>query len=893
MSALREKNKRLGRNVFGVGLLGAAALGATVFEGDFTRASITRTVAAQEVAEKTEDGASARPLLTMERIFASGEFGERGVDAKWAPTGAAFVRRVASSEPCGGRDVVLVSPSDGTSTPIVKASELIPRDVESNKPIEGAKPLNVEDYALSDDANLVLIYTNSKRVWRRDTRGDYWILDRKNDLLRKLGGTFAAPSTLQFAKISPDGTRVGYVCQNDVYVEEILSGKIRRVTFDGSADVINGTFDWVYEEEFDCRDGFRWSPDGKKIAFWRLDSSREPAFVMLDGVGLSGVSGATRVAQIDGDFRTLDDDATQTKRGAESQNSQNEKTQGVLKERLASYPTMVSFKYPRVGCENATAQIGIATLPELGDETSEIPLKFVDFNDENEFYLPRMEWFKGRPGPIVQKTPRSQRRCDFYAVDAETAEAALLFSETDPSGAWQTVYDVKPLSDGERFLVASERDGFRRFYLGAFSDAASLTPITPAGSDAIDFVAFDYDANGCENGVYFYASPENATRRFLYRASFDGSTERIVLTERDAASENANELAPKEFGFETWSVSADSRWAILRRSSFGVPTRIDLVKLEGAEAQVVKTLEDNDALRERLAKENLGAFEFVSLEIDGKIDVEFPYDKKSQNDDQKVQIDGWVILPPDWNAEDAKRYPVLVYVYGEPAGQTVVDSWGGSTYMYHQALAQRGCVVVSFDNRGTPAPKGREWRKCVYQKFGAVGRSDQAASLRRFVETWRGASKLDLSRVGVWGWSGGGTSTLNLLFNYPDLYTCGISIAPVADYRNYDTIYQERYSGLITETPESYELGSPIGFAAGLKGNLLLIHGSGDDNCHYQTSERLIDALIAAGKEFDAFAYPFRSHGIYEGRGTSLHLRKKTFEFWSRHLFDDGEKSTK
>lgn len=895
MSALRVKKKRRLRGFAGVGLFGAAALCASVCESGLQRWLITQTATAQDVAAKSEGGASDRPLLSMERIFASGEFGERNVDAKWAPTGAAFARRVASSEPCGGRDVVLVSPSDGTSTTVVKASELIPRDVASNKLIEGAKPLNVEDYALSEDANLLLVYTNSKRVWRRNTRGDYWILDRKNDVLRKLGGSFAPPSTLQFAKISPDGTRVAYVCQNDIYVEEILSGKIRRVTFDGCADIVNGTFDWVYEEEFDCRDGFRWSPDGKRIAFWRLDASREPAFVMLDGVGLSGVSGATRVVQVDGDFRTLDDDSSTGAKKDGGKTALDDKTkdaQCVLKERLASYPTLVSFKCPRVGCENAIAQIGIATLPELGDDASEISVKFVDFNDENEFYLPRMEWFKGRPGPIVQKAPRSQRRCDFYSVDATSLEPTLLFSEVDPNGAWQTVYDVKPLSDGERFLIASERDGFRRLYLGAFSDAAALKPITPAGSDAIDFVAFDYDANGCENGVYFYASPENATRRFLYRSAFDGSTERVLLTENDAASDGSNRLKTNDFGFETWDVSADSRWAIARRSAFGVPSRIDLVKLENGKAQVVRTLEDNADLRERLAKEKLGAFEFVSLEIGGKIDVEFPYDKKPQTD-AKVQIDGWVILPPDWNSNDAKRYPVLVYVYGEPAGQTVVDSWGGSTYMYHQALAQRGCVVVSFDNRGTPAPKGREWRKCVYQKLGAVGRSDQAASLRRFSATWPGASKLDLSRVGVWGWSGGGTSTLNLLFNYPELYSCGVAIAPVPDYRNYDTIYQERYSGLITETPESYELGSPIGFASGLKGDLLLIHGSGDDNCHYQTSERLIDALIAAGKEFDAFVYPFRSHGIYEGRGTSLHLRKKTFEFWSRHLLDGGENSTK
>ena len=229
-----------------------------------------------------------------------------------------------------------------------------------------------------------------------------------------------------------------------------------------------------------------------------------------------------------------------------------------------------------------------------------------------------------------------------------------------------------------------------------------------------------------------------------------------------------------------------------------------------------------------------------------------------------------------------------LYVYGEPAGQTVVDSWGGSTYLYHRAIAERGCVVVSFDGRGAPAPKGRAWRKRVYQKFGAVGRSDQAAALRQFFNKSPYADKIDRERVGVWGWSGGGTSTLNLLFNYPDLYRCGIAIAPVPDYRNYDTIYQERYSGLISETPESYRLGSPIHYAGNLKGNLLLIHGSGDDNCHFQTSEQLINELIASGKEFETFVYPFRSHGIFEGSGTTLHLRKKTMKFWEKNLFDES-----
>lgn len=834
----------------------------------FAATSFSPNLAFSQV-EKPQDVAQNAPL-SMKRIFASGEFSERGVDARWAPSGAAFVKRVASTEPCGGRDVVLENPSDGTQTTILRASELIPRDPKTNVALPDAQPLNVEEYAISDDSNLVLIYTNSKRVWRRNTRGDYWIRDRKNDVFRKLGGDFAAPSSLQFAKISPDGTRVAYVCANNVYVEEILSGKTLQITFDGDENIINGTFDWVYEEEFDCRDGFRWSPDGKRIAFWRLDSSREPAFVMLDGVGLSRDGGATRVAQVNGDFQTLYDDATPQAAKSDA----DDKTS----KRLDSYPTLVSFKYPRVGCENATAAIGIATLPELGAETFDAKLgtKFVDFNDTEEFYLPGMEWFSGRRGPIVQKTPRSQRRCDFYEIDAETATPTLLFSDVDPT-AWQTVYSLYPLKDGDRFLRISEKDGFRRIYLTSFSDVETLLPLTPPNADAIDFVAFDYDANGCENGVYYYASPESGTRRFLYRASLDGAQNERVELESDAA-----------FGYYTWNISADSSWAICRRSAFGVPSRIDLATLDGAKAQVVKTLEDNAALREKLAQENFGPSESFTVEIDKAFDFE-TQNASADLSSEKVSLDGWAILPPDWNADDAKRYPALIYVYGEPAGQTVLDSWGGSTYIYHRAIAERGCVVLSFDGRGTPAPKGREWRKCVYQKLGAVGRSDQAAALRRFLETSPIGKKIDVNRIGVWGWSGGGTSTLNLLFNYPDLYACGIAIAPVADYRNYDTIYQERYSGLIDEAPESYELGSPIGYAAGLKGALLLIHGSGDDNCHYQTSEALVNKLIALGKDFDAFVYPYRSHGIFEGAGTTLHLREKTMKFWERNLFAPNE----
>lgn len=805
----------------------------------------------------------------MERIYGSGEFAERGVSMSWAPTGGSFVLY--------DQDIVLETP-EGERSVIVARSELIPRTDpnDSTTASKDVTPVKVASYELSEDSNLLLIFSNTRRVWRKNTRGDYWIRDRKNDIFRKLGGDFAPESSLQFAKLSPDGTRVAYVCTNNIYVEEIVSGKIVQVTFDGSSNIINGTFDWVYEEEFDCRDGFRWSPDGKQIAFWRLDASREPEFAMLDDVGLSTTTGATRVSisQTNGDFQI--DDGKFSKEAATSSSYDVDARDGG-QNRLSSYPILVTFKYPRVGLCNAFCSIGVVLLPDIGDEKwdASASTHFVQFDDQDEYYIPRMEWYDNGVGLIVQKMPRSQRRCDFYAIDQATLKPRFLFGEEDPDGAWQTIWSLRVFRDGNRFLTTSESDGWTRYYLSSFSDLKERKPITLPNADAIDFVAFDYDSDGRERGVYYYASPGDATRRFLFWASLDGENKRVVV--EDGAFDSPH---GRSWGFETWKISPDSNWAICQRSAFGTPSRYDLISLDGSDASIVKTLEDNAELRGKLENNDLGAFEFFKVEIDERCDFE----ENESTSEGKVTIDGWAIFPSEWNPSSSKKYPVLIYVYGEPAGQTVVDSWGGSTYMYHQAIAGLGCVILSFDNRGTPAPKGRKWRKRVYQKLGAVGRSDQAAAFRAFLASSPYASKLDLDRVGVWGWSGGGTSTLNMLFNYPELYKCGVAVAPVADYRNYDTIYQERYSGLIDETPESYELGSPITYAEKLRGKLLIIHGSGDDNCHYQTTERLIDKLIASGKDFEAFTYPYRSHAIFEGSGTTVHLRKKMVNFWRQNL---------
>jgi dipeptidyl-peptidase-4 len=273
-------------------------------------------------------------------------------------------------------------------------------------------------------------------------------------------------------------------------------------------------------------------------------------------------------------------------------------------------------------------------------------------------------------------------------------------------------------------------------------------------------------------------------------------------------------------------------------------------------------LEGNKKMRKRWSKVAHSATEFFRVEIaDG------------------VQVDAWCVKPPDF--DPAQKYPLLVYVYGEPAGQTTQNRWGGSRHLWHSMLAQSGYVIMSFDNRGSPAPRGRAWRKTVHRQVGILAPEDQAAAVRRVLDErpW-----LDRERVGVWGWSGGGSMTLHALFKFPELYQVGISVAPVPNQRHYDTVYMERYQGLPADNPEGYLKGSPIHFASGLEGKLLLIHGTGDDNCHYQGIEALTNELIRHRKEFSMMAYPNRTHAIQEGEATTLHLMNLITSFLRSHL---------
>ncbi|MEM7231923.1 MAG: S9 family peptidase [Planctomycetota bacterium] len=708
--------------------------------------------------------------LTLSRLYDSGDFSSKGISARWIEGG--YSRTESSKRDAGGVDIVRYDAESGERTVLVPAEDLIPH-LESS-------PLRVEDHSWSPDRSMLLIYTNSKRVWRRNTRGDYWVLDRSSRELKQLGGD-AKASTLMFAKFAPTGRRVSYVRENDIYVEDLADSKIIRLTKYGGDRFINGTFDWVYEEELGLRDGYRWSPDGTKIAYWQLDTSGVRIFPLINY------------------------------------------TDGL-------YPKIREFQYPKVGEKNSAARVGVVSAE--GGTTAWLPIP----GDERNHYIARMNWLSSDE-IVIQQLNRLQNtnRILVAAADAEKVETVF----TDRDDAWLRVFSgLTWLRGGDRFTFLSERDGWSHLYVVSRSTGEAKL-ITPGDFDVTDVLSIDEN----ENWIYFRASPENPTQRYLYRARLDGTKVERVTPLVGTQGTHSYQMSPK------------ARYAIHRFSSFEQPTVTKLVRLPSHD--VVRPLETNERLRERLAKLDRSPAEFFRIDIG-----------------VGVELDAWCIKPPKLDRN--KKYPLLVYVYGEPAGQTVLDRWSSRSYLWHLMLAQRGYVVVSIDNRGTPSPRGREWRKMVYRQVGILAPKEQALAVKKLLAD---RPYLDAKRVGVWGWSGGGSMTLNALFKHPDLYHTGISIAPVPNQRFYDTIYQERYMGLPHDNVRGFREGSPITYASQLKGNLLLIHGTGDDNCHYQGAEALVDELIRHNLQFQMMAYPNRSHSIREGVNTTIHLRTLMYNF--------------
>ena len=731
------------------------------------------------VAEEAPDPSQ----LTLERIFEDEEFEvETFGPARWLEDGSGYTTLESADGAEEAKDIIRYDPATGERSVLVPATLLVPAD--------GEGPLLIEDYLWSDDGRRLLIFTNTKKVWRRETRGDYWLFDIGSSKLRQLGDA-AGESSMMFAKFSPDSSRVAWVDfdQKDLYVQDLEDLTVTRLTSDEDPHIINGTSDWVYEEEFGLRDGFRWSPDSRMIAYWQFDS---------DGVGT---------------FNLINNTDT-------------------------LYPELTPIPYPKVGTTNSACRVGVITAG--GGDT----VWFEPEGDPRQNYIPKMGWAENSDEIWLLQLNRLQNTARMMLGSIDTGNIRPVFTDTDE--AWVDMRSDDPhwVDDGRSFTWLSERDGWRHLYLVGGSGHDEVVLVTGGEYDVTELSHIDTEGGW----AYFLASPDDPTSRYLYRTRLDGedSLERVT--------------PPGAAGTHSYQISENGRWAIHTFSSREQPPRTDLVSLP--DHAVRRVLEDNAEVR--------ASFDAVSRS---------PVEDFRIGIADGIEVDGWMIKPPDF--DQAKSYPLLIYVYGEPAGQTVHNTWGRTSGMWYFFLAQKGYIVASLDNRGTPAPRGRDWRKSVYRQIGILASADQAAGVEAMLERF---PYLDRKRVGAWGWSGGGSMTLNLLFRYPNIYSMGIAVATVPDQKLYDTVYQERYMGLPEDNSEGFLEGSPITHAGNLRGDLLLIHGTGDDNVHFQGFELLVNELIKQGKLFDMMAYPNRSHGISEGDGTSLHLRRTMTRYLEEHL---------
>ena len=671
--------------------------------------------------------------------------------------------------------------------------------------------LEIESFSFSQSKNKILIFTQSVKVWRYNTRGDYWVYDFKKNEIQKLGRNMSG-SSLMFAKFSPNERFVAYVSKEksesgirnsstsvNIYLESLDDRTIKKLTSsNGTKKLINGTFDWVYEEEFGCRDGFIFNEDGTRIAFWQIDANQVRDFYMINNTD-------------------------------------------------SIYSYTIPVEYPKVGEDLTPARIGVINLTNEEITWMKIP------GEQNKFYLPRMTWMPGRNDLMIQQLNRKQNHSKIYIANANNGSTELLMEEKDEawvdlrsSWPYQVQAGWKFINNGKEFLYTTEKDGWSHIYRFDITNKTEYL-VTKGNYDVVKPLAYDEK----NENVYFIASPENPTERYLYKTSAKGDGKLIRVTP-DVLE-----------GSHNYQISTKAKYAFHSFSNYFTRPMQAIVSLPNH-----KFINENQNMIEK-------------YDLEKKKDHPLEFFEITTVDD--VTMEGWIVKPK--NLDKNKKYPVLFYFYSEPAGQTGVNRYGaGNNGLYDGNLGEDGYVYVTFDGRGTPSPKGRAWRKAIYRNIGRINVRDMAMGAKAVFEKYE---FIDTSRVAVHGWSGGGTATLNCLFQYPEIFHTGIAVAAVANQLTYDNIYQERYMGDPKESYQDYVDGSPIKYAKNLEGNLLYIHGTGDDNVHYQNAEMLANELIKHKKVFYMLSYPNRSHGIRED-GAYPHVRLMFTDFLRKNCPPGG-----
>ena len=672
--------------------------------------------------------------------------------------------------------------------------------------------ISIESFDLSENKNKILLFTNAKKVWRYKTRGDYFVFDLKQQKLIKIGKDFP-PSSLMFAKFSADEKSIAYVVKynlknnirnrstsSNIFIEDLEKGTIRKLTTsEGKEKLINGTFDWVYEEEFSCRDGFIFNDDGTKIAFWQVDASAVKNFYMINNTD-------------------------------------------------SIYSFTIPVEYPKVGQDLTAVKIGIINLKNQRINWVPIP------GAPDKFYLPRMTWIPESDQLMIQQLNRKQNHSKIYLHDTQNGDTELILEDTD--AAWVDVRASwsknqlagwKFIDNGKSFLYLSEKDGWAHLYNFNLKTKKEKL-VTKGAFDVINPLA--YDKNNKQ--VYFIASKDNPTERYLYSCSVTGIGK-------------VKKITPEILdGVHSYSISTNAKYALHSFSNYYTRPMRAVISLP--KHNYVNPEED------------------IVKKFDPEMKMHHPMEFFKVTTVDDTTIEGWIVKPKDMVAK--KKYPVLFYFYSEPAGQTGLNRYGaGINSIYDGNLSDDGYVYVTFDGRGTPAPKGRDWRKAIYKKIGQINVRDMAMGAKAIFKKY---NFIDTTRVAVHGWSGGGTATLNCLFQYPEIFHTGIAVAAVTNQLTYDNIYQERYMGSPFNGLENYINGSPLKYVENFKGNLLYIHGTGDDNVHYQNAELLANELIKHKKVFYMLPYPNRSHSIREDNAYP-HVRLMFTDFLRKNCPPGGK----
>ena len=633
----------------------------------------------------------------------------------------------------------------------------------------------MDDYFFNEDESKVLITTNTKNIYRHSYSAVYFLLDLETKIMQPLDET-RQPQTL--AEYSPDGNKVSYIFENNLYVKDIKSGNITQITWDGEKNkIINGTTDWVYEEEFAIIKAYGWSPDSKYLSFLRFDESAVKEFSLTF-------------------FNEL-------------------------------YPDQHTFKYPKAGEDNSEVTLHLFDFEQKGTSTK------IDIGEYE--YIPRLKWSGTSNNLIVQTMNRHQNNLKYHLISVQngTVSSSIFFEEN--SATYIDIDDnLLILDDGNSILRTSEADGYNHIYELNFN--GSSKQITSGQWDVIELKGID-DQN---KNIYYTSAEGGALHKRLYKIRRNGKNKNLIGLAK---------------GSTNGTFSNGMKYFVKSYSNANTPPVYTLCDNSGKELSII---EDNSILNKNLSRYNLSKKEFIRFK------------------GHEIELNGWMIKPPNFNP--AKKYPVYINIYGGPGANTVSDSWGGVNYVYQQLLAQNGYIVISVDPRGTMY-RGAEFKKATYLQLGKLETEDFIAVAKELKEI----DYVDASRIGIMGWSYGGFMTSLAMTKGAAHFKMGIAVAPVTNWRYYDNIYTERFMRTPLENENGYDSNSPINFVKELKGKYLLIHGSGDDNVHYQNTMEMVNSLVAADKQFDLFVYPNKNHGIYGGN-TRNHLFNMMFDYTLKNL---------